>query len=137
MYERREYKGHIFKRDLNSKHPSKKLFFQRRSYRGTELLHRLIYQDHYGSIPEDCYIVFIDGDHNNLNPSNLKAISALEFGKWINRNKHLRKCPTKYCKNCGEPFPAKQKRSKYCITCATLTNYGQKKIKDMGSGDCP
>jgi hypothetical protein len=46
-------------------------------------IYRKIYQDHYGPIPKEAdgrsyEIHHIDGDHNNNNPSNLKAVTLQE-----------------------------------------------------------
>lgn len=51
-----------------------------------KMLHRLIWEDHYGKIPQDCYIVFKDGDKTNLQLSNLELKKKqdsidTEFGK--------------------------------------------------------
>ena len=51
-----------------------------------KMLHRLIWADHYGKIPQDCYIVFKDGDKTNLQLSNLELKKKqdsidTEFGK--------------------------------------------------------
>lgn len=49
-------------------------------------LHRLIWEDHYGKIPQNCYIIFKDGDKTNLQLSNLELKKKqdsidTEFGK--------------------------------------------------------
>lgn len=51
-----------------------------------KLLHRLIWEDHYGKIPQDCYIIFKDGDKTNFQLSNLELKKKqdsidTEFGK--------------------------------------------------------
>ena len=51
-----------------------------------KMLHRLIWEDHYGKIPQDCYIVFKDGDKTNFQLSNLELKKKqdsidTEFGK--------------------------------------------------------
>lgn len=33
--------------------------------------HRLIYEQHYGPIPKDMYVIFLDGDKTNMSISNL------------------------------------------------------------------
>lgn len=40
--------------------------------------HRYVYQKHYGKIPEGYNVVFLDGDKNNCNISNLEIISKAE-----------------------------------------------------------
>lgn len=42
------------------------------------LKHRYIYEQHYGKIPKNCKIIFLDGNRSNLNISNLKMISSAE-----------------------------------------------------------
>ena len=37
-----------------------------------KMLHRLIWEDHYGKIPQNCCIIFKDGDKTNLQLSNLE-----------------------------------------------------------------
>ena len=37
-----------------------------------KMLHRLIWEDHYGEIPQNCCIIFKDGDKTNLQLSNLE-----------------------------------------------------------------
>lgn len=51
-----------------------------------KMLHRLIWEDHYGKIPQDCYIIFKDGDKTNFQLSNLELRKKqdsidTEFGK--------------------------------------------------------
>lgn len=57
---------------------------QKEGNRG-KMLHRLIWEDHYGKIPQNCYIIFKDGDKTNLQLSNLELkkqnIIDTEFGK--------------------------------------------------------
>ena len=36
---------------------------------------RYIYEQHYGKIPEDCNIIFLDGNRDNYNIDNLKCIT--------------------------------------------------------------
>lgn len=39
---------------------------------------RYIYEQHYGKIPEDCNIIFLDGNRDNYNIDNLKCITKSE-----------------------------------------------------------
>lgn len=43
-------------------------------------VHRLIYEQHYGPIPEGKLIIFLDGNRENLDIKNLKAVSNAELG---------------------------------------------------------
>ena len=63
-------------------------------------LHRLIWEDHYGEIPQNCYIIFKDGDKTNLQLSNLELKRKqdsidTEFGKgYLNRGyRYVNKSP--------------------------------------------
>ena len=55
-------------------------FNEKRGYRITSLkegnynkmLHRLIWEDYYGEIPQNCFIIFKDGDKTNFQLSNLE-----------------------------------------------------------------
>ena len=51
-----------------------------------KMLHRLIWEDHYGKIPQNCCIIFKDGDKTNFQLSNLELKKKqdsidTEFGK--------------------------------------------------------
>lgn len=48
--------------------------------------HRIIYEQYYGKIPKGCNIIFLDGNKQNLNINNLKAVSKAE-DLIMNRNK--------------------------------------------------
>ena len=50
--------------------------------------HRLIYERHYGPVPEGCFVSFRDGDKTNLDPANLVAIS-LRALRWVGNHHHL------------------------------------------------
>ena len=43
-----------------------------------KLLHRLIWEEHHGPIPDGTNIVFLDGNHENLDINNLAAVSRAE-----------------------------------------------------------
>lgn len=47
--------------------------------------HRLVYEEHYGEIPEGSVIVFLDQDKTNCNIENLKLISRNELAR-MNKN---------------------------------------------------
>lgn len=57
-------------------------------------LHRLIWETHYGKIPQNCYIIFKDGDKTNLQLSNLELKKKqdsidTEFGKGYLTNGYI------------------------------------------------
>ena len=59
-------------------------------YKG-KLLHRLIYEEIYGSIPEGFSIHHIDGDKTNNNPGNLMLLSKSNHHKLhMNKTNHPR-----------------------------------------------
>ena len=49
-----------------------------------EYKQRKIYEDHYGvKLPDDVYVIFLDGNKRNFDIKNLKAISRRESAKMI------------------------------------------------------
>ena len=59
-------------------------------YKG-QLLHRLIYEEVYGSIPKGYAIHHIDGDKTNNNPGNLMLLSKSNHHKLhMNKTNHPR-----------------------------------------------
>jgi hypothetical protein len=56
--------------------------------KGMELLHRAIYEAHYGSIPKGYIVVFKDKNTDNFSPENLEAISLTEH---LSRNRNYKK----------------------------------------------
>ena len=51
-----------------------------------ELKHRYIYEQHYGKIPKEDIVIFLDNDKTNLDINNLKCISRKEH-LYMNENK--------------------------------------------------
>lgn len=51
-----------------------------------ELKHRVVYEQHYGKIPEKHNVIFLDGNRQNLDINNLKLVSKAE-DLIMNRNK--------------------------------------------------
>ena len=47
--------------------------------------HHLVYEEHYGPIPEGYIVIFLDGDTTNFNPENLKAVSKATNAR-LNQN---------------------------------------------------
>ena len=50
-----------------------------------EFLHRHIYEQNYGPLPEGARIVFLDCDHDNLDIDNLIALSPAEYAEYMMR----------------------------------------------------
>ena len=48
--------------------------------------HHIVYEQHYGKIPDDHVVIFLDGDTTNFDPANLKAVSKGTHAK-LNQNK--------------------------------------------------
>lgn len=45
---------------------------------GVESLHREVYKDHHGPIPDGWHVHHVDGDHSNNDPDNLEALPGKE-----------------------------------------------------------
>jgi hypothetical protein len=65
------FEGKIYKLQKNEK------YFKR----GTKWLHRIIWEHHYGKIPDGHHIHHIDGDRHNNDISNLQLIDGKEHSK--------------------------------------------------------
>ena len=89
---------------MNKEHkPTSKGYIRYRKKDGKlRMEHCLVWEEHYGEIPEGMQIHHIDGDKTNNDISNLQLVTPLEHkrihegcrlenGKWF-----------KKCKNCGE-----------------------------------
>ena len=50
-----------------------------------KLKHRLVWEEHYGKVPRDHAIMFLDGDKTNFDISNLRLVTRNEL-KTINKN---------------------------------------------------
>ena len=51
-----------------------------------KLKHHLIYEQHYGPIPEGMVVTFVDGDVTNYDPENLVALTTTDL-VWLNKHK--------------------------------------------------
>lgn len=103
---------------------------------GNVLLHRMVYFDHHGSIPEGFHIHHRDGNKQNNKITNLQAISNSDhhrehhsegdsmrnqYGECkvkpleqrISHRKEQRAIP-RQCPICGEMFAFKRSDAKYC-----------------------
>jgi hypothetical protein len=76
-------------------------------------VHRRVYEEHHGPIPEGWHVHHVDWDKRNNDPSNLVALTPAEHSAI-----HLRKYPTTHaCVVCGDlfaPAPKKAGRTKTC-----------------------
>ena len=75
------YRGITFRRYPDANQPSHQRYFKpggADAARGVEALHREIYKDNFGPIPDGWHVHHADGDWNNNDPSNLKAIPQEE-----------------------------------------------------------
>lgn len=72
-----EYRGLTFRR-----YPDATGWADRNYYRvtapGVEALHREVYKDHFGAIPDGCDVHHRDGDTSNNDPSNLECLTSEE-----------------------------------------------------------
>lgn len=64
--------------------------------------HRLIYEQHYGKIPNDSMVIFLDGDHTNFDPENLYCIDRkihiiMVYNKWYTTNRDNTLAAIKWC----------------------------------------
>lgn len=48
--------------------------------------HHLVYEQHYGPIPDGMVVTFVDGDCTNFEPANLIAITNADI-VWLNKHK--------------------------------------------------
>lgn len=116
------YGGRIYTRDTKSRHNSFRLYYRRKQYDrriGKErwvLLHRKIWEDHYGKIPDTHIIHHIDGDSDNNNISNLECIPLIDHLKKYHRERKANRIG-KICVLCGAEYKAKTARSNYCEVC--------------------
>lgn len=63
------------------------------------LKHHLIWQEHYGPIPEGCAVIFLDGDNQNFDIDNLALVKRSELLK-LNQEKLIVK-GSKEATQCG------------------------------------
>lgn len=95
--ERTKYKNHIYTRDPQSKNKAKRLYFRRKYYDPIsgkirqELLHRVIWSDHYGEIPCGAFIIHKDGNSSNNEISNLERVDRQEFLRNCRKNSAMKK----------------------------------------------
>lgn len=121
--ERITYKGRIYTRDPNAKTQSRRIYFRRMKYDSKSkkyiqtILHRVIWEDHYGAIPWDHIIHHKDGDSNNNELSNLECIPLRDHLSKYHQEGKYKNAQDKTCHRCGITFKAKTKRSRFCKDC--------------------
>lgn len=78
-----EYGGVIWTRYPDSKRRTHRVYYQRHEKwkEPPVFLHRRIYEDNYGPIPDGYHVHHKDGDTENNSPENLEALSPEEHGK--------------------------------------------------------
>src|SRR5206468_11136264 len=78
--ERTRYNGYVYGRYPQSEHETDRKYFKRYDNinERIEYLHRRVWEDHYGSIPEGHHIHHIDGDTGNNRIENLACISGFD-----------------------------------------------------------
>lgn len=138
-----EYKGFRYRRYPHSTSPSQRRYFSRNS-RGKHIaLHRVIWEEAHGKIPDGHDIHHKNGDTSDNRLENLECLSRaahrsqhcvpdptpqqLYKREWSRRNRAPRKKaePTKKtCQQCGKDYETFQpKRSKFCSTaCQQLSH---------------
>lgn len=63
-------------------------YFIRISENKWEFLHRRIWEQKHGPVPEGCNIIFIDGDRRNCNIENLRCVSNAELAEMNRHTKY-------------------------------------------------
>lgn len=76
MVEEITFNGFVYRRYPNSPHRSHQKYYNRAGGKG--LLHRDIWEHHYGPIPEGHHVHHIDGDCDNNSIENLKCLPSSE-----------------------------------------------------------
>ena len=81
--EKIEYGGKEWRRYPESKRRTLRVYYQRHEKwkEPPVFLHRKIYEDNFGPIPEGFHIHHIDGNPDNNSPDNLAALPASAHGK--------------------------------------------------------
>jgi hypothetical protein len=122
MTEKEVYKGRIYTRDPDSKHLSKRTYYGRKQYNKITkkyswvILHRKIWEAHFGPIPYDHIIHHKDGNSSNNDVSNLQCVPLKDHLSKFHDGMKYKKVE-KVCSFCGSEYMAKTKRSNYCIVC--------------------
>lgn len=93
-----EYKGRTFRRYPDAKRRSDRVYFKRTiGYRPT-FLHRMVYEDNFGVIPNGMHVHHKDGNEANNSPENLELLTPSQHA-----NEHMDDERTEWCrKNLSE-----------------------------------
>lgn len=134
--ERIVYNGKTFTRTIDSINRSHRLYFRRSQYnKDTKkikqlILHRVIWEDNNGPIPEDCIIHHKDGNSLNNDLSNLICVPISDhLSKYHDVSKRYKNAKDAFCLRCRSEFKAKTKRSKFCPECASLFEHNSKEFR--------
>lgn len=79
-----EYNGIVFRRYPDSDNPADRRYYRPHSGHiedGVEALHREVWKDHNGDIPDGHHIHHVDGDPTNNNIENLECVSPKEHSE--------------------------------------------------------
>jgi len=69
------YRGTVYKRNPNAEQRANRVYYVPSRGSDREALHREIFKDSHGPIPDGHHIHHIDGDTDNNDPSNLEALT--------------------------------------------------------------
>jgi len=140
MKEKIVYNGYIYTRDPDSKTSSMRMYFSRKKYnRFTKkskrvYLHRVMWEERNGPIPQDCVIHHKDGNSLNNTPNNLDCIPEYIHHRTFHKVHRFRKTNQKICLRCAAPFPAKTIKSRLCDQCNDIIRHSNKEYKKYYGG---
>lgn len=104
------YRGRRYRR-----HPDHESWPRRSYFMATtkprNYLHRDVYVDHHGTIPDGWHVHHVDHDVDNNDPGNLAAIDPIEHARH-----HASDHPelVRVCPQCGEEFTAFREWARWC-----------------------
>lgn len=75
------YKGMIFRRYPESKRRSDRVYFKRTIGYKAVFLHRLVYEDNFGPIPNGMHVHHKDGNTGNNSPDNLELLTPKQHAR--------------------------------------------------------
>lgn len=64
--------------------------------------HKIVYEQHFGKLPDGYQIIFLDHDHSNCNPDNLYAVNGrilreMSKKRWFSSNPEITLAAIKWC----------------------------------------